>query len=138
LFLFAPQMSRHLFTYLFCFLLVACYLSLINLQGLLGMIQCRKLLAAGRSLYQCHSDGISSAIRRMYHQYKPKDRPTLQETTQALDPLISRDVLLFRYEEPFKVQKLFHLAHGAIILGFNFYFYAFFTFEPPVRWLPKD
>ena len=76
---------------------------------MLAITQCRRLLATGKSLYQCHSDGVSATLRRMYHQYKPKDRPTLHETTQALDPHISRDVLLYRYEEPFMVMYTFSL-----------------------------
>ena len=78
------------------------------------LIKCRKLFCFGNPFSQTKnpfsvfsnvkSNGISSNIRRMYHQYKPKDRPTIHETTNTLDPLISRDILLYRHDEPFKVR----------------------------------
>lgn len=70
------------------------------------LLQCRQMLTVSKSFCHSNSDAIRRSVRRAYHQYKPKDRPTIQETTQTLDPHITRDVLLFRYEEPLKVYIL--------------------------------
>ncbi len=77
-----------------------------------ALFKCGKLFCHSNPIHQINirsvlskgdQNGIFANLRRTYHQYKPKDRPSLHETTPSLDPSVVKDVLLYRYEEPMLV-----------------------------------
>jgi hypothetical protein len=59
---------------------------------------------------------VIKILRRFYHQYKPKERTILPIETPLAEHFASRDVLLFRYEDPYKILRRNCIAGGMLPL----------------------